>query len=342
MEYLDIVDENDKVIGKASKNEIYDNFLRHRIAHVLVFNERGEMALQLRGNVSYCPFHWGPSAGGHVQSGETYEQAVLREYLEELGVQSKIEFFSKDIFLTPGKPEKFISVFKTNFNGPFNPDAEDVERVEFFSLDQIEKMIKAGEKFHPELLFILNKYLFVSIFKKVEKFVTDAFSKVDKPTDVFHAQRTVYWIKELKPDADEALLVAGFAHDVERAFNGDWKRGSSDPADLRKHQNLSANEIEKFLKQENVDEKFIAKVKHLVAHHEEGGDDEQNILCDADCLAYFEEKAMRWARRAKEEGTEKEMINKIEFYFSRFKSDKAKEIARPFYHDVIDYLKSSV
>jgi len=179
----------------------------------------------------------------------------------------------------------------------------------------------------------------MTIYQKVEKFVTDAFVKVDKPTDVFHAKRAVYWIKELKPDANETLLVAGFAHDIERAFNGDWKRGSSDPEMLRKHQDMSANEIEKFLRQENVDEEFVARVKHLVAHHEEGGDEEQNVLCDADCLAYFEEKAMRWAKHAKQEGAEKEMVKKIEFYFSRLKSEKAKEIALPFYQEVIRFLK---
>ena len=166
----------------------------------------------------------------------------------------------------------------------------------------------------------------------------EAFTRAEKPTDVYHAERTVYWIKELMPSANEALLVAGFAHDIERAFNGDWKKGSGNPEMLRKHQDLSAAEIEKFLRSEQADKKFIKRVKELVAHHEEGGDEEQNVLCDADCLAYFEEKAMRWAKHAKVEGTEAEMIKKIEFYFRRFKSEKAREIARPFYKEVLKFL----
>ena len=159
IEFLDIVDENDQVVGRASKDEIYDNSLRHRIAHVLVFNSKGELALQLRGrNVSSRPLHWITSAGGHVQSGETYEQGALREYQEELGVQSKLEFLGKELFLSLTKPEKFLAIFKTEFNGPFEPDKHAVERVEFFSFEQIKQIINAGEKFHPELLFIFEKF----------------------------------------------------------------------------------------------------------------------------------------------------------------------------------------
>ena len=127
----------------------------------------------------------------------------------------------------------------------------------------------------------------MEIYNKAERFVIDTLQKIDNQNDIIHAQRTVHWVKQLKPDADEALLVSAVAHDIERAIYGDWKKGSDDPEALRKHQDLSATEIEKFLRSENIKEEFIARVKHLVAHHEEGGDDDQNVLCDADCLSFF-------------------------------------------------------
>jgi len=34
---------------------------------------------------------------------------------------------------------------------------EEVDSVNFFSLDQIKEMIKMGDKFHPELLFLINE-----------------------------------------------------------------------------------------------------------------------------------------------------------------------------------------
>lgn len=85
------------------------------------------------------------------------------------------------------------------------------------------------------------------LYQRVEQFMTQAFTKAGAIGNVSHHQRTVHWVKELKPDAGEALLIAGMLHDIERAFNGDWKAGSDDPEKLRKHQDLSAEVAEKFL-----------------------------------------------------------------------------------------------
>lgn len=161
MEYLDIVNKNDEIIGNASKEEIYKKSLCHRIVHVLIFNGKNEMALQLRSvKVSFCPNHWSTAVGGHVQSGETYEDAALREYEEELGATGKIEKFSKDYYEAEGVPNKFLVTFKSIFNGTFHPDIEVVEKVDFFSIERIKEMVRNGEKFHPELLFLLNKHFF--------------------------------------------------------------------------------------------------------------------------------------------------------------------------------------
>jgi len=38
--------------------------------------------------------------------------------------------------------------------------AKYIKRAGWFSIEKMKEMIKNGEKFHPELLFILNKYFF--------------------------------------------------------------------------------------------------------------------------------------------------------------------------------------
>ena len=58
----------------------------------------------------------------------------------------------------------------------------------------------------------------LNLYKKVEKFVIDSFTKAGRTKDIIHLERTVYWIKKIKPGADKALLSAGIAHDIERAF----------------------------------------------------------------------------------------------------------------------------
>lgn len=180
----------------------------------------------------------------------------------------------------------------------------------------------------------------MNLYEKTEQFVIDSFTKAGKPTDISHGQRTVYWIKQLKPDAEEALLIAGIAHDIEKAFYGDWKKGSSDSGALRKHQNLCADEIEKFLKNEDASQNLIERVKHLVAHHEEGGDENQNILCDADCLSFFEERVLVRVKKYKERGKPKEEIKKdVDYYFSRIVSEKAKRIAQKWYDEAVKELE---
>ena len=159
MEFLDIVNENDEVIGKASRKEVYEKRLDHRIVHIILFNDKGEMALQLRSRrISFCPHHWGTPVGGHVQSGESYEEAALREFKEELGTAAKISFAYKDLYNDPRGLRKFLVTFRTVFNGPFNINSKEVEKMEYFSLDKIQDIINSGEKFHPELLFLLRKH----------------------------------------------------------------------------------------------------------------------------------------------------------------------------------------
>ncbi len=45
-----------------------------------------EVLLQLRQNTGYMDAHWASAAAGHVERGETAEDAARREALEEIGV----------------------------------------------------------------------------------------------------------------------------------------------------------------------------------------------------------------------------------------------------------------
>lgn len=175
------------------------------------------------------------------------------------------------------------------------------------------------------------------LLERVEKYVSEVFKS--NPNEIYHHQRTAYWIKQLKPDADEALLIAGMSHDIERAFEGDWKAGSDDPDKLKKHQELSASFVATFLTEQNAPTDFVEKVKELIRHHEEGGTEEQNILCDADCLAYFEEKAIRNAKKAKTQNKAEQFKTRLGYVFSRIHSDKAKAIATKWYIQALEELK---
>jgi 8-oxo-dGTP pyrophosphatase MutT (NUDIX family) len=117
------------------------------------------MALQLRNkDVTFCPLHWCTSAGGHVASGETYEQAAKRELKEECGIDTEIMLVYQDIYFHEKNLKKFLSIFKTVYDKPLAMKNDEVERIEFFGIDRIKKMIAIGEKIHPELRFIIENH----------------------------------------------------------------------------------------------------------------------------------------------------------------------------------------
>lgn len=161
-EFIDIIDENDEVIGKTTYADIYRRLLPHRIVHILIFNDKDEMALQKRStHKSFMPRAWSTTVGGHVRSGETYEAAALREMNEELGIKLPPIYMYKDLYQDKKYHvglKKFLTTFKTQSNGPFRINPEEVETVKFFTLVEIWKMIKGGEKFHPELVFLLEQH----------------------------------------------------------------------------------------------------------------------------------------------------------------------------------------
>lgn len=159
MERLDIVNDADEEIGSAPKDEVYSKRLKHRIVHVLIFNSKGEMALQLRAKtVKFCPGYWCTAAGGHVRSGESYEQAAARELYEELGIKARLKFFAKDIYYSPERDlYKFLATYTAIADDGFRLNHEEVEGLSFFPLNEIIRMAK-GEKIHPELRFLIRKH----------------------------------------------------------------------------------------------------------------------------------------------------------------------------------------
>lgn len=61
-----------------------------KVAILWLINEKGEILMARRAaHMSTDAGVWGPSVSGSVESGESFEEAVLRETSEELGLSSK-------------------------------------------------------------------------------------------------------------------------------------------------------------------------------------------------------------------------------------------------------------
>ncbi len=126
---FDIVDENDQVVGQATRSEAHAKKLRHRAVHVLIFNAEGEVFLQKRSqNKDTWPGAWDSSCSGHVDSGEDYLTAAHRELEEELGYkpEQELEMLFK-LLPCEDTGEEFIHVYRVNGNGPFRLNHDEIE-----------------------------------------------------------------------------------------------------------------------------------------------------------------------------------------------------------------------
>jgi isopentenyl-diphosphate delta-isomerase type 1 len=87
-EFFDVVDEHDHVLRQETRAEVHRQRLLHRAVHILLFNTRGEIYLQRRSaHKDTYPHRWTTSCCGHVDAGETYDTATIRELAEELGLE---------------------------------------------------------------------------------------------------------------------------------------------------------------------------------------------------------------------------------------------------------------
>jgi isopentenyl-diphosphate delta-isomerase len=86
-EILDLVDENDIVVASRPRSEIYaENLHNFRVINAFLVNGNGEIWTPRRtAHKRIFPLALDMSVGGHVESGETYDEAFARETLKNSG-----------------------------------------------------------------------------------------------------------------------------------------------------------------------------------------------------------------------------------------------------------------
>ena len=147
-EIFDIVDDNDNVIGQAARSDVHQSGLQHRGVHLLLFDREGRLLIQKRSaDRSQYASMWDCSVSEHVKAGESYQEAVHRGLLEELGLtgiecQPLVHFR-----MLYGPNDNEIS---TLFRGIIDPaqvrfDSDEIEQVAYFSLDEVAKLMESGD-----------------------------------------------------------------------------------------------------------------------------------------------------------------------------------------------------
>ena len=157
VEYFDVVDKKDRVVGKASREEVHKSREWHKAVYVFVFNSRGEMFLQERSDDKDMePGVWTCSVSGHPSSGQSYIEAAIRETEEEIGVRVK----PKPLFFMKYEPYRHhLWIFEARHDGPFKLDPNEIKSGRFVSMEELKKEVKEKpERFSPEFLKILERF----------------------------------------------------------------------------------------------------------------------------------------------------------------------------------------
>ncbi|GAA1416108.1 NUDIX domain-containing protein [Streptomyces thermospinosisporus] len=147
-EMLDIVDEDDRVIGRSPRGEAYARGLRHRCVFVWVRDAEGRVFVHRRtsGKLVF-PSLYDMFVGGVVGAGESYDEAALREAEEELGVSGLPAPRRLFRFLYDDGAGRswWSAVYEVRCDLPVRPQPEEVAWHSFIGEAELERRLTEWE-----------------------------------------------------------------------------------------------------------------------------------------------------------------------------------------------------
>ncbi|MFC2135138.1 NUDIX domain-containing protein [Bacteroidota bacterium] len=142
---LTVVDDNDNVIGSATRKETKEKKLNWRFAAILIFNSKGEMLIGKRpGHLRAYPDKWTYPAGGKVDYNESYLEAAKREMMEEIGVEMDLKKKFEYSTFSSSEGKIFVQVFSGIKEDGFKPNPKEVEEIKWVTKEWLKKDIESN------------------------------------------------------------------------------------------------------------------------------------------------------------------------------------------------------
>ena len=163
VEFFDIVNEKDEIIGKIREND--QNTVKPsqlRFINIIIINNDNMIVVPKRSsNRKLFPNCYDFSVGGHVNSGENYEEAAYRELREELGIENvklqEVAYFSP--FSSDSNTFQKVYILKYT-NKIYKYDRDGIEKIYYKSKEEIQELIKNERNLFKTDYSVVMKYLF--------------------------------------------------------------------------------------------------------------------------------------------------------------------------------------
>lgn len=151
-ESIIFVNKDDQQVGTGTREQAWTTGLYVRVARAILKDENGRILSQRRSpNKKSYPNCWTDSVSGHVDEGETFEDAIQREMQEEIGFQTELKFIGKfpsEDVIGPYTIREIDAIFEGTISSQTKLylQADEVSEVRWFEIDELKREIQHQPK----------------------------------------------------------------------------------------------------------------------------------------------------------------------------------------------------
>lgn len=169
-ELLDVIDRNDTIVGQALKSAVHKQGLLHRMSAVMLKRGDGRYLIPTASDLKADAGGLFHSTAGHVDAGESYLDAAVRELQEEVGIvlpKDKLVslgsyWIEKDYPSRNRKEHGHFEIFEGPYSGEEITMNEEQTNAQWFSKEELRGIYrKTPEKLsYPLVLTCENIFSF--------------------------------------------------------------------------------------------------------------------------------------------------------------------------------------
>jgi isopentenyl-diphosphate delta-isomerase len=161
-EILDEVDENDTVIGQKPRSFFQSNRIwNYRVINAFIVNNKGELWIPRRSaNKRIFPLCLDMSVGGHVETGESYDDAFRRETKEETGIDIDSVPHRLLGYITPKDIPgfSFMNVYEIKYDAAPDYNKNDFTEYYWLTPQALLERVKNGDKPKGHLMELIRRF----------------------------------------------------------------------------------------------------------------------------------------------------------------------------------------